>query len=215
MRVAIYARVSTSDQDELLQLPRLRDYAGRAGWEIFREYTDSATGKNCDRPGWRALMSDARGRFFDRILIVKLDRMMRSVRILLDELEDLDRHEIQVYALDIGLLDLRSPSSRLLLTVLGSIAEWEGEMISVRTKEALAARKARGQALGRPAADLPIHMIVLRRLRGDTWKKIADDLNLNVSTVKNHKKEIEDAIAEMEVEEKIRRDAAKDVSCHQ
>lgn len=160
-------------------------------------------------------MSDARGRFFDRILIVKLDRMMRSVRILLDELEDLDRHEIQVYALDIGLLDLRSPSSRLLLTVLGSIAEWEGEMISVRTKEALAARKARGQALGRPAADLPIHMIVLRRLRGDTWKKIADDLNLNVSTVKNHKKEIEDAIAEMEVEEKIRRDAAKDVSCHQ
>lgn len=151
-------------------------------------------------------MSDARGRFFDRILIVKLDRMMRSVRILLDELETLDRHEVQVYALDIGLLDLKSPSSRLLLTVLGSIAEWEGEMISTRTKEALAARKARGQALGRPAADLPIHMIALHRLQGKTWNHIAQDLNLNVSTIKNHKKEIEDEIAEIEFETEVMRE---------
>lgn len=200
MKVALYARVSTNDQDETLQLPRLRDYAGRAGWEVVQEYTDTATGKNCDRPGWTALMSDARRRHFDRILIVKLDRMMRSVRILLDELEQLRAYEVSVFVLDIGLLDLDSPGSRLLLTVLGSIAEWEGEIISQRTKDALAAKKARGEALGRPAADVPIHRVALLRLTNHTWEDISLLTGLKSSTIRNHMREIHEEM------DKIRED---------
>ena len=191
MKVALYARVSTNDQDESLQLPRLRDYAGRAGWDVVGEYSDTATGKNCDRPGWLAMMSDARARAFDRILVTKLDRMMRSIRILLDELEQLTAYEVQVFALDIGLLDMKSPGSRLLLTVLGSIAEWEGEIISLRTKEALAQRKARGEKLGRPAADIPLHQVALLRLTGRTWKDISLQTGVNVSTLRNHINAIE------------------------
>lgn len=83
-------------------------------------------------------------------------------------------------------------------------------MISVRTKEALRARKARGQALGRPAAKLPIHNIALMRLEGWKWVDISKVLQVNISTIKNHRKEIEDEIAEIEVEEKIRREAMKE-----
>lgn len=190
MRVALYARVSTSEQDETLQLPRLRDFAARAGWEIYKEYTDSASGTNCARPGWQALMSDARGRFFDRILVVKLDRMMRSVALLLEELEDLTRHEVQVYVLDVGLIDMKSPGSRLTLTILGGIAEWEAKVISERTKDGLRARRARGQKLGRPCAELPIHKIALLRIEGHTYKGVAQILGIPATTIQNYRSEI-------------------------
>lgn len=190
MRVALYARVSTSEQDETLQLPRLREFAARAGWEIYKEYTDSATGTTYSRPGWQALMSDARGRFFDRILIVKLDRMMRSVAFLLEELEDLTRHEVQVYVLDIGLIDMKSPGSRLTLTILGAIAEWEAKVISERTKDGLRARKERGQKLGRPRAKLPIHTIALYRIDKHTYKEISQKLGIPISTIQNYRAEI-------------------------
>lgn len=200
MKVALYARVSTRDQDETLQLPRLREYAERAGWEIVGEYSDTATGKNCDRPGWQSIMSDARRRLFDRILVVKLDRIMRSVRLLLDDLEQLKAFEVQVFALDSGYLDLSSAGSRLLLTVLGAMAEWEGDVISERTKVALEARRARGETLGRPTTDIPMHQAALLRLTEHGWTDIARQLDINVSTLRNHRKEIEEEM------EKIRAD---------
>lgn len=194
MKVAIYARVSTSDQDESLQLPRLRDFAARNGWEIVKEYTDTATGKNCNRPGWQALMSDARRHDFDRILVVKLDRIMRSIRILIDELEQLNAFGVQIVTLDIGLIDLGNPMSRLTMLIMGSIADWEGEIISERTKEALRAKKERGETLGRPAAELPIHQIALLRLADHSWQDCARQTGICVSTIRNHRKEIDQEI---------------------
>lgn len=191
MRVAIYARVSTLDQDETLQLPALRDYAGRAGWEVIKEYTDKASAKDLDRPGWAALRSDAHRKEFDIILVTKLDRMIRSVRLLHSELIELAKFGVSVYTLSEGLLDVESPAGKLSLTILGGVAEWERDIISLRTREGIAARKARGESFGRPSAELPIHKIALCRLSGYTWVHIAHELGLNVSTIRNHRAEIE------------------------
>lgn len=191
MKVAIYARVSTGDQDETLQIPRLQQYAANAGWEVVQIYTDQSTGKNINRPGWQHLMSDARRHHFDRILITKLDRMMRSVGLLLEELTLLDRFEIQVFTLDFGIIDLKSPGNRFTMTILGAIAEWEGGIISARTKEALEAKKARGEKLGRPKIDLPIHTIALRRIEGQSWAKIARELGFKTATLSNRHEEVE------------------------
>lgn len=60
MKVALYARVSTVDQDERLQLPRLRQVAELRGYTVVGEYTDEASGRDANRPGWKALLSDAR-----------------------------------------------------------------------------------------------------------------------------------------------------------
>lgn len=190
MRVAVYARVSTGTQDEELQLPRIRDYCGRAGWDIIQEYSDVATGKNCNRPGWQALMSDARARKFDRIVVTKLDRIMRSLRILGEELDTLKVYDVDIFALDAGLLDAKTPNGAFLVHILGTIAEWEGAMISTRTKEGLAARRARGEVLGRPPAELPLHTLALYRYHGLTWKVCSERTGIPESTLRNHKAEI-------------------------
>ena len=57
MIVALYARVSTILQDELIQLPRLREVAAQRGYQIYKEYTDEASGKDGNRPGWKALIA--------------------------------------------------------------------------------------------------------------------------------------------------------------
>ena len=159
MKVAIYSRVSTHDQDEQLQVPRLRDFCNRLGYEIYKEYSDVASGKNANRPGWKALLSDAR-----RVSIITLDQ---------------------------GTIDMSSANSRLQISIIAMVAEWEREIIGERTKEALRAKKARGEVLGRLPADFSVHRAALLRIEGKSWKAIAEDLGIPRTTLNNHRKEIE------------------------
>lgn len=173
MIVALYARVSTSDQDERLQLPRLRD-----------------------RPGWQALLSDARAHRFDAVLVTKLDRVMRSLQLFLQELEDFRSMRISIISLDYGNLDPASASGHLTISFLAAIAQWEREINSERTKEALAAKRANGVTLGRPKrSDLPIHKIALMRVDGKSWRQIAAALDIPEATIR---KRTDDIILEME-----------------
>lgn len=190
MRVAIYARVSTHDQDEQLQVPRLEAYCSRLGYEIVGRYADEASGKNANRPGWKALLSDARRGEFQAVIVTKLDRIMRSLSQLLDTLRDFELRKISIITLDQGIIDMSSANSRLQISIIAMVAEWEREIISERTKEALAQKKAQGVQLGRPPTKLPIHTIALMRVSGRTWGQIAKELNISVNSIKNHRREI-------------------------
>ena len=192
MIVAIYSRVSTHDQDEQLQVPRLRDFCNRLGYEIYKEYSDVASGKNANRPGWKALQSDARRGEFEAIIVVKLDRIMRSLAQLLDVLQDFEKRRISIITLDQGTIDMSSANSRLQISIIAMVAQWEREIISERTKEALRAKKARGEVLGRPSANFNLRMAALMRIDGRSWDYIAASLQVNPSTLKNHRKEIEE-----------------------
>ena len=191
MIVAIYSRVSTANQDEQLQVPRLRDFCNRLGYEIYKEYSDVASGKNANRPGWKALQSDARRGEFEAIIVVKLDRIMRSLAQLLDVLQDFEKRRISIITLDQGTIDMSSANSRLQISIIAMVAQWEREIISERTKEALRAKKARGEVLGRPSANFNLRMAALMRIDGRSWDYIAASLQVNPSTLKNHRKEIE------------------------
>lgn len=72
------------------------------------------------------------------------------------------------------------------------VAEWERDIISERTKEALRAKKEKGVVLGRPSAKLPIHTIALMRVAGKSWSSISLELRIPRSTLKNYRKEIEE-----------------------
>lgn len=190
MRVAIYARVSTTKQDETLQIPRCEEFAKRHGWEVVKIYQDEASGRDANRPGWKALESDLRRHEFDAIIVTKLDRVMRSLMQLLTIFETFQKYGVMIVTIEQGILDLKSANGRLQVQLLGMLAEWEKELISDRTKEALAAKKAKGIQLGRPAAKLPIHTIALMRVAGRTYGEIGKELNIPPTTIKNYRREI-------------------------
>ena len=79
MRAAIYARVSTADQHNAIQIRELTDYVQRRGWELAGTYQDQISGAKASRPGLDRIMADARLRQFDAVLVWKLDRFGRSL----------------------------------------------------------------------------------------------------------------------------------------
>jgi DNA invertase Pin-like site-specific DNA recombinase len=144
MRVALYARVSTGDQTVDPQLDALRSYATARRLEIVEEYIDQGVSGSKDRrPALDDLMVPAKCRAFDALAIVKLDRLARSVRHLTQIGAELEALGIDLIVVDQG-IDTSTPSGRLLFNVLGSIAEFERDLIRERTRAGLKAARKRG-----------------------------------------------------------------------
>ena len=144
--LALYARVSTADQSVEAQLDALRRYA--AGRQT-REYVDHGIrGAKASRPGFDALLAAARAGEITALVVTKLDRAARSLRNLLDVVAELERLGVAFVVLD-QQIDTSTPTGRLLLHVLGSVAEFERDLISERTRGHLAHARSRGVVLGR------------------------------------------------------------------
>ena len=148
MIAALYARVSTPDQDPQNQLLRLRAFADAKGWAVS-EYVDVASGGNPRRPGLDALIKDCKLRGIDIVVATKIDRLARSIVNLLNVLEQLDKWGVQVVFLDQP-IDTRNASGRLTLNILAALAEFEKELIHDRTMDGLARANAEGRHGGRP-----------------------------------------------------------------
>ena len=196
MIVAIYVRISTRKQDETNQLPRLREIAKNRGFEVFNEYSDEASAKDANRPGWKELMEDASNHKFDAILVTKLDRVMRSLVQLNITMSNLQTYNVKLICADIGEIDCSTPMGKVQMQIIGAIAEWEREIIVQRTKEGLEARKARGAKLGRKRRDdIPLDTIATLRMNGSSWNLISKDLRIPKATLMRRKPEVEDLIS--------------------
>ena len=149
MRAAIYARVSTLDQNPENQLTELRGYADARRWTIST-YTDhGVSGSKDRRPELDRLLSDARRRRFDVLLVWRLDRLGRNLRHLIVTLEELSALGIAFVSLNEG-IDFSTPAGRLQLHVLAALAEFERERIRERVMAGLQRAKTQGRRLGRP-----------------------------------------------------------------
>src|SRR5580704_3535493 len=117
-RCALYARVSTSDQNCEMQVRELREYIIRRGWHVAGEYVDTGvSGSKASRPELDRLMHDAALCRFDVVLVWKLDRFGRSVRNCLDGIESLRGHDVRFMAVSQSIdTDDANPTARLLLT---------------------------------------------------------------------------------------------------
>ena len=97
-KAAVYARVSTKDQDPGVQLSDLRRYAQQRGYQIYQEYVDmGVSGTKASRPALDSLMDAARKRLFDVVLVWRFDRFARSTKHLVDAL-----HEFRALKIDLG-----------------------------------------------------------------------------------------------------------------
>jgi len=135
-----------------VQLRELREYVSRRQWEPAVEYIDAGfSGAKASRPALDRLMAAADRRDFDCVLVWKIDRFGRSVLNLSQHLALLTSYGVRFIAVSQALdTDASNPSSRLMLTILAGVAEFEREIIRERTLAGVHAARAAGKTLGRP-----------------------------------------------------------------
>jgi DNA invertase Pin-like site-specific DNA recombinase len=149
MRVALYARVSTQDQQTLpLQVMALREYAQRRGWTPVRVVEEVASGAMV-RPQRDALIKAATRREIDAILVWRLDRWGRSLPDLINTLQELSALGVGFVSITEA-LDLTTPAGRAMAAMLAVFAEFEREILRERVKAGIAQARAKGKVWGRP-----------------------------------------------------------------
>ena len=150
MRLAVYCRVSSSDQTIAPQLDALRAYAAARGLEVVEEFCDEGvSGAKDRRPALDQMMVKARRREFDAVVCVKLDRLARSVRHLTNLAAEFEALGIDLICVD-QQIDSSTPSGRFLFHTLGAVAELERDLIHERVAAGVKAAKKRGVRFGRP-----------------------------------------------------------------
>jgi DNA invertase Pin-like site-specific DNA recombinase len=183
-RVVLYARVSTlNGQNPEMQLGELRDYCQRRGFVIANEHVDRGiSGARERRPGLDKLMADCRKRLVDAVVVYRYDRFARSLRQLVNALEEFRALGIDFISLHEG-VDTSTPNGRLVFGIFASIAEFERELIRDRIRSGLAAAKARGKQLGRPRANVDVARIAALRALGTPWRTISREMGLGIGTL--------------------------------
>lgn len=150
MEIALYARVSTHDQQTLpMQLKQMREYARKRKWKIKLEVEEIGSGAKT-RPKREALLKAARRREFDAIIVWRLDRWGRSVSDLIGTIRELGDLGVNFVSLTEA-LDLTTPAGKAMAGMLAVFAEFERDILRERVKAGIAHAREQGKAHGRPA----------------------------------------------------------------
>ena len=178
-RAAVYARVSTFDQEAENQLQELRRYVDARGW-TGTEYIDKGvSGAKDSRPALDTLVRDARRRKFDTLIVWRLDRLGRNLKHLVTLLEELQAMGVAFVSLHEG-IDATTPAGKLQMHILGAIAEFERARMAERVMAGLARARAQGRRLGRPR--LVVGESVLASVRGLSVRQAAERLGVSAAT---------------------------------
>jgi DNA invertase Pin-like site-specific DNA recombinase len=182
-RAALYHRVSTVDQDPAAARKELRAAAKRRGFRVALDIEETGSGALNNRPGLARLMASARRGKLDAVFVWKLDRFGRSALDLLANIRDLEGAGVRFISITQG-LDFKpggEAMTRLMLTMLGAVAEFERELISERTRLGMAKAREDGKHIGRPRAARPSAAKVQRlRKQGYSWRELAAELHCTV-----------------------------------
>jgi DNA invertase Pin-like site-specific DNA recombinase len=134
VRVAIYCRVSTEDQNNDSQERLCKEYCSRYSYEVYGVYKDVISGTKDSRPSFNQLMEDMRRFKFDAIMVSKLDRMGRSLQHLIGIVDEISKKGLNFIVVTQN-IDTTTSSGKLQFQIMGAFAEFERNLISERTKE--------------------------------------------------------------------------------
>ena len=185
-RVALYLRVSTTDQQTENQRRELLEVAERAGWDVVGVFADEgisgAKGRD-KRPQFDAVLKLVTQRKVDMVAAWSVDRLGRSLQHLVETLGELKAAGADLY-LHKQALDTSTPAGRAMFGMLGVFAEFEREIIRERVHAGIATARAKGKTLGRPRAEEATEARV-RELRAQGWgmRKVAREVGCGVSLV--------------------------------
>ena len=183
LRAVLYHRVSTDEQAASgagldAQREATTAVCAYKGWTAAASFDDGGfSGKTTDRPGLTAALDMLAAGEADVLVVAKLDRLSRSVQDFLSLMSKAQKQGWDLCIKDLD-LDTSHPNARMVLTIMSALSQWEREMIGLRTKEALAVRKAQGVKLGRkPVEPQLLARIKAMRMQPMTFAKIAAALN--------------------------------------
>lgn len=182
-KAAIYVRVSTGDQHVESQLYDLRELASKRGFEVVSEYRDcGVSGRRARRPGLDALIADARQEKFSVVLVAAFDRLARSVKHFLQLIDEFDSLGI-VFVSRRENVDTSGPMGRLFVTLIGSIAELESDLIRERVLAGMRRAKLDGVRIGRAPMNIDRDAIVRDRRSGMSLTAVATKWGVSRSLV--------------------------------
>ena len=188
MKVALYARVSTSNQTTSNQLLEVREAIQRNGWTLAHELVDhgisGSKGKN-ERPAFAQLHRLVARREIDIVAVWSIDRLGRSIADLVQLMGELEAKRVHLYSHKQA-IDTSTPAGRMTFAIFASIAEFEREMIKERINAGLARARLEGKKLGRPSNvnDNTRVAVKLLREKGSSIHSIAKKLNIGVGTTR-------------------------------
>ena len=190
LRVAIYARVSTSTkgQDTENQLSVLRDFCGSMNYEVINEYVDEKSGGTDNRKAFQQMFDDASKRKFDIVIFWSLDRFSREgVRKTIHHLERLESYGVTFKSYTEQYLDGTGLFKDAIISLLSCLARQEKVRLSERVKAGLAKSRAQGRVGGRPKiAQSIINKINALKSSGLSNRAIGRELNISHRTVGLH-----------------------------
>jgi len=180
--VATYSRVSTShhEQNPAVQTGELQRYCAARGWEVTHELVDHGYGGGTapdQRPALKKLLALVRAREVDCVVVVKLDRLFRSLKHLVTTLDEFESLGVVFVAVK-DQIDYSSPAGRLLVQVLGSLAEFEKSLLRERTLMGLEHARRSGKRLGRPRKR-DDEAIARLRAQGKSYREIGHMCSVN------------------------------------
>jgi putative DNA-invertase from lambdoid prophage Rac len=186
MRVAIYCRVSTHDQNCERQERDLREYAERLGYDVVGIWSEFGSGVKLDRVKRKEIMAIARKGKIDAVLVTELTRWGRSTIDLINTLNDLHSWKVSLIAQTGMQFDLSTPAGNLMLTIMAGLAEFERSLIQERIKSGVALARSKGKVFGRKPgskADKYRNDIKLLNEEGKSIRVIATRLGLDKGMV--------------------------------
>jgi len=182
-RVALYARVSTTDQSTDSQLLDLRRYVSERSWQSYKEYVDEGiSGTKDSRPALNELMNDAKKRRFDVVLVWRFDRFARSTKHLILALEEFKNLGIDFVSYQEN-IDTSSPLGSAIFTIISAVAQLERDIIAERVKAGLRRARENGKKLGRPSAQVDVEKVLQMRAEGLSLRAIAKETGVSRTTV--------------------------------
>jgi len=181
--LAVYCRVSTTDQNPDLQVRELRQFAAQRGFTVFREYVDYTSGARTKRPALDEMMVDAMRRRFDTVAVWACDRLARNTKHFLELLDQFHTFNVEFISLREN-LDTNGPLGKAVLTIIGVVAELERALIRERVKAGMRRAKLDGRRIGRRPLNVDRESIFRHRTAGATLSQIAKAFQISRTSVR-------------------------------
>ena len=184
VRAAIYARVSTNDQNCEMQLRELNEYAEQRGYIVLPEHEfvdQGVSGSKSDRPALNRLMKAAKKREFKMVLVWRFDRFARSTKHLVNALAEFKQLNIAFISLNEN-IDTSSSIGEAIFTIIAAMAQLERDIIRERVNAGLRNARAKGKVLGQPRK-VKAEEILNRLSSGMSKRQIAKELKISRGSV--------------------------------